>query len=121
MPPGAIDPESKRPGVSDVAVCAMESALVQVIIVPAETVTGSGTYPPAPSERAPTGIVTVTPIGDGDDGDDELPQPATNAASMNKIIGTARERIMEILRRQQAGECNHRKRLAARISGVFCG
>jgi hypothetical protein len=120
MPPGAIDPESKRPGVSDVAVCAMESALVHVIVVPAETVTGLGTYPLVPSERAPTGIVSVTPIGDGDEGDDELPQPAKDAASMtNKIIGNARERVMETLRRRQAGERDHRKPLAVGISGVF--
>jgi hypothetical protein len=120
MLPGAIEPESKTPVVSDVAVCAIESALVQVIVVPAETVTGLGTYPPVPSERAPTGIVTVTPIVDGDDGDDELPQPAETAARMtNETIGNATERIMEPLRRQQAGDDDHRKFLAVRIPGVF--
>jgi len=50
-------PES-QPFASDVDVCGTESVFVQVTVVPAETVSASGTKAAVPSPAAPVGIET---------------------------------------------------------------
>src|SRR4051812_10149168 len=88
-PPGAMVPEF-QPEASEVEVCATESVLVHVTVVPATTSSWSGMNALLPSVSAPEGIDTVDHDPDttgvdedyGATGSDELlPQAVTNITS----------------------------------------
>jgi hypothetical protein len=94
-PPGGTVPEF-QPFISDVDVCATESLLVHVTVVPAATLKSSGANARLPSTSAPVGMVTAAEAppadgggdgdgdGDGDAGDDEyeLPHAIENARTV---------------------------------------
>ena len=69
--PGPTMPES-QPFASDVDVCAIESVLVHVTVVPTGTVSASGMKADGPNVDAPVGIDTADdapPVVDDGDGD----------------------------------------------------
>jgi hypothetical protein len=104
-PPGATIPES-QPLVSDVDVCATESLLVHVTVVPVAIARSSGAKARLPSACAPDGIVTEVGgppgagagdgdgVGDGDAGDDEYELP--HAMDIARALTTTASRIVSI-------------------------
>src|SRR5262249_4619635 len=115
FPPGAVFPELNA-RLSPVAVCAVESLLVQVTVPPTEIETGFGEYAVVVKVDEPLTMETGVPAVPSDGEDGELdPQPIVNAINPASTLN----RNLMCLSIQRA----HRKGVATSVraySGVFC-